>query len=205
MKLTTRLYFSAALVMITASFFVISVKSFAEPDIKIVAAVQQGQIQAAPKALSKVGLQLKSNIELAEAGDYNGNGSIDSGEMVRYSFTLQNTSAQSSRSVTVDTGILKADVLGIQDITGVTGYVVQDGKVRLTNIVVEAGQTKAMSFKAYIVLTNTDRKLIYHPALIDATKAKVLEGSDVTYTVGGQPDTDAAVHGNLPQPNGAQL
>lgn len=118
-----------------------------------------------------------SSISLAENGDFNNNQQIDSGDIVRFSYEIKNTSGKKYAYVTLKTNIVRDEINFIHNIYGVTGINDTDNALTFPNIRIEDQETIYISFDARInYFEKQDKILTTEPEIISFNKESLAKG-----------------------------
>jgi len=127
------------------------------------------------KSVNKV-LSLESNIGLAKGGDVSGNGQIDAGDTITFTYIIQNNTDKKYAYATLKTNIQRDSLNFIRNATGVTG-IKDDGKtIELPNLRVEPGFAKQITFDATVnYFTEQDTIISTEPELITEDKKSLLK------------------------------
>lgn len=116
---------------------------------------------------------IDSDISLVPGGDENNNGQIDAGDMVRFTYTLKNTTESNYSFATLKTNIDSKQVSFIHNIHGATG-IVNDGKtVEIPHVRLNLGETFFISFDALINSFQEDKTIATEAELISSDKKTV--------------------------------
>ena len=123
-------------------------------------------------------LSITSKISLAPDGDYNHNGHITSGDIVRYSYTILNTTESSYRNTSLKTNIDSKFLNGISNVQGATSLDSSNGTITIPNINIDKHQIRKISFDAQINFNkNSDETLSTQPELINQEQKTLVTDS----------------------------
>lgn len=95
-------------------------------------------------------LKIDANITLAPGGDVNKNGTIEAGDVVRFSYTITNTTDKEYSFATLKTNIDRKEINFIHNVIG-TVNLLDDGKtISITNLRLAPNQVLQVSFDARV-------------------------------------------------------
>ena len=116
-------------------------------------------------------------ITLASGGDVADNGEIDAGDVVRFTYTLKNTTDKKYTFGVVKTNVQRSQLNFIHNVVGVTGITESDGMIELPNTRLAAGQVLTVSFDARInYYQDDDKTIVTEPEFVDDKKNQVAKG-----------------------------
>lgn len=95
-------------------------------------------------------LTIDSTISLAPDGDVEKNGEIDSGDIIRFSYTITNTSDKKYTFATFKTNIDRKQLNFIHNVQGTSGITDDGQTITIPNIRVEPSQILQINFDARI-------------------------------------------------------
>ncbi len=121
-------------------------------------------------------LKIDSGISLAPEGDVNKNGQIDAGDIVRFGYTLTNTTDKEYSFATLKTNINRKQLNFIHNITG-TASLNDDGKtIEIPNFRIAPNQIATITFDARInYYTSEDPTIATSPEFSDSNKKSILK------------------------------
>lgn len=127
------------------------------------------------KNVSRI-LSIESNIGLAPGGDINGNGQVDAGDTITFTYIIQNNTDKKYAYATLKTNIQRDSLNYIHNVSGVTGLK-DDGKtIEFPNLRVEPGTVKVIGFNARVnYFTEQDPIINTEPELLTEDKKSVLK------------------------------
>ncbi len=120
-------------------------------------------------------LVINSNISLAPSGDANNNNAIDAGDIVRFTYTITNTTDKNYSYVTLNTNINRNDLNFIHSLRGATGLSDTDGKIKLRNIRINSNEQRVLSFDARINYSREDKDISTEPEFITEDQKLILK------------------------------
>lgn len=125
---------------------------------------------------TKKELKIDSNISLAPEGDVNKNGQIDAGDIVRFTYTLTNTTDQEYSFATLKTNIDRRQLNFIHNITG-TASLDDDGKtIEIPNYRIAPNQIATITFDARInYYTSEDPTIATVPEFLDNNNKSIVK------------------------------
>ena len=100
---------------------------------------------------------IESNIELAPDGDDNKNNEIDAGDIIRFTYTIINTTDQAYSFATLKTNIDRKQINFIHNLSGTTGVSDLDDTITIPNIRINAQEQRVISFDARINYFQEDK------------------------------------------------
>lgn len=130
-------------------------------------------------------ITINSKVSLTPDGDANKNGAIDSGDIVRFTYTVNNPSTNEYIFTKFKTGIKNNVINNIHNITGVTGLEYEGGNLTLLNISLKPDQVLELSFDARLNYNDSDSTLFSEPELFDNKGKSLLKGKEVSINVKG--------------------
>lgn len=118
-----------------------------------------------------------SSIELAPNGDLNHDNSISSGDIVRFTFNIDNKTNNLYDFATFDTNLNRKQINFIHNLTNITGLN-DDGKtITIPNLRIYPKQNLVISFDARINYTSkNDISISTNPVLLDKNKKTIKQG-----------------------------
>lgn len=120
---------------------------------------------------------IEGAIALAPGGDVAGNGEIDAGDVVRFTYTLQNTTDKKYTFGTVKTNLQRSQLNFIHNVVGVTGLTENNDTIELPNMRLVAEQALTVSFDARInYYQNDDQTIATEPEFLDDKNNQVAKG-----------------------------
>lgn len=117
---------------------------------------------------SKKELTLESDIKLAEGGDVNKNNQIDSGDIVKFSFVLTNTTDESYAYATLKTNINKKQLNFIHSLRGATGLSNNKESIEFRNVRIGLNEQRLITFNARVNYSEEDKVISLEPELISS-------------------------------------
>lgn len=121
---------------------------------------------------------IESNITLAPDGDLDKNGQIDTGDIVRFTYTITNITDQDYSFATIKTNIDRKQLNFIHNVIG-TASLDDDGKtIEIPNFRIAPNQTAAITFDARInYYTNEDPAIATEAELLGNDKKSIAKSS----------------------------
>ncbi len=121
-------------------------------------------------------LKIDSDITLVPEGDVNKNGQIDSGDTVRFSYTLTNTTDQEYSFATLKTNINRKQLNFIHNITG-TASLDDDGKtIEIPNFRIAPNQIATITFDARVnYYTSEDPTIATEPEFLSSDNKSIVK------------------------------
>lgn len=121
-------------------------------------------------------LEVDSKIELAPGGDVNANGQIDAGDIVRFSFTISNPTNQKYAYSSLKTNIDRNSINFIHNVSGATGINEKESTITFSNLRLQSGQQKTVSFDARInYYQDIDKVISVEPEFLTEDKKPVIK------------------------------
>lgn len=121
-------------------------------------------------------LSIKANIALAENGDENSNGEIDSGDVVTFSYTITNTTDQEYSYTELDTHVPRDYLHFIHNIRGTVNLNDNSETIKIPNLTIHPQQLIEISFDARINYTEKeDLSISTEPEIIASDKRQLLK------------------------------
>ena len=117
---------------------------------------------------------IQSNITLVPDGDIDKNGEIDAGDIVRFTYTITNTTDQEYSFATIKTNINRKQLNFIHNVVG-TASLDDDGKtIEIPNFRIASNQTATITFDARVnYYTNEDPTVITEAEFVDDNKNSI--------------------------------
>ncbi len=129
-------------------------------------------------------LTIDSQIELAPEGDINNNGRIDAGDIIRFSYTIVNTTDNTHTFATLKTNINTKEINSIKNVQGVMSLAEKDNTILIPNLTIKPNQVRKISFEARInFYKDTDQLLSTEPELLNNKKDSILKAKKEEITV----------------------
>ena len=116
---------------------------------------------------------IESSIELAPDGDDNKNRQIDAGDIVRFTYTIINTTDQAYSYATLKTNIDRKQLNFIHNVFGTTGLSDLDDTIIIPNIRVNAREQKVISFDARINYFQEDKIIATESEFVNVDKKSI--------------------------------
>ena len=113
---------------------------------KLKAGVDGVKDLVAPKKENKA-LALDPEIKLAEGGDINKNGGIDSGDYVKFIYVITNTTNNLISQGTLKTNINTKKLNGVRNVTGTFNVEEKDNSITIPNLAINPNQKRTISFE----------------------------------------------------------
>lgn len=165
MKIRILIVFIVCLVF-TAAFFISSPKANAFSLNDIVSNIKG--IFSSPNQSQNPSLTITSKIALAPGGDYNQNGQITSGDIVRFSYIILNSTENSYKLVTLKTNIDSTLLNGVSNIQGAASLNNNNNTIVIPNINIDKDQVRKITFNAQINFNkDSDETISTQPELVD--------------------------------------
>ena len=123
-------------------------------------------------------ISIDTSITLAEDGDVNNNGEIDSGDTIHFGFKLNNPSEETLKFTNLKTNIDRKLINYIRNEYGITGFN-DDGKtLEIPNLILYPNQTVEISFDANISYFSQEDKVISTDAeLLDKNQKRIAKAA----------------------------
>lgn len=115
-------------------------------------------------------LSVESNISLAPGGDVEKDNEIDAGDIVRFTYTITNTTDQEYSYGTLKTNIDRKQLNFIHNIHGTSGLIDDNNTIEIPNLQIDTLESIVISFDARLNYYNETSKTL-------STEAELL-GSD---------------------------
>lgn len=120
-------------------------------------------------------LTLDSKIEHAPNGDLNKDGKFNSGETVRFIYTVNNPTDKEISFATLKTNIAKENVNFIHNIKGATNLSDKNKTITIPNLRINPGEKLEISFNARINFLDSDKIITTEPEIITSDKKSLLK------------------------------
>lgn len=120
-------------------------------------------------------LSIDSLIELAPGGDENNNGEIDSGDIVRFTYALINTTDNKYSYATLKTNIDRKQLNFIHRLKGATGLSDEEGTITFHNIRINPDEQRIISFDARLNYSQEDKSITTESEFIDENKKSFMK------------------------------
>jgi len=121
---------------------------------------------------------VESSIELAPDGDDNKNNEIDAGDIIRFTYTITNTTDQAYSYATLKTNIDRKQLNFIHNVQGTSGITDDGETVTIPNVRLEPLQTLVVSFDARInYYQDEDKTIITEAEFVDDKKNSIAKSS----------------------------
>jgi hypothetical protein len=119
-------------------------------------------------------LTIDQKIELAPGGDMTKNGQIDSGDTVKYTFTIANKTDKTYKSVNFNTNVSVGNLNTINNITGTVSLDTSKNIVVIPNLTFTPNQYRIISFEAKVnFFKDKDKSLSAESELVDENKKSI--------------------------------
>lgn len=118
-------------------------------------------------------LAIESAITLASNGDVNNNGEIDSGDIIRFSYSLTNTTDKAYSYATLKTNINRKQLNFIHSLRGATGLSDNNSTIILRNIRLGPNEQRIISFDARVNYSQDDKLISSEPEFISSDNKSV--------------------------------
>lgn len=105
-------------------------------------------------------IRVESDISLAPDGDMDKNGVVDAGDIVRFTYTLTNTTDTEYSFGTLKTHIDRKMLNFIHNVRGASGLIDENATIEIPNIVLSPHQMHVISFDARINYHKDEDKVI---------------------------------------------
>lgn len=121
---------------------------------------------------------IESNITLVPDGDMDKNGEIDAGDIVRFTYTITNTTDQEYSFATLKTNIDRKQLNFIHNVIG-TASLDDDGKtIEIPNVRIAPNQTATITFDARVnYYTNEDPAIATEAEFVGNDKKSIAKSS----------------------------
>ncbi len=113
---------------------------------------------------------IDSQIELVPEGDEDKDGEIDAGDIIRFTYTLRNTTDQKYSFATLKTNIDRKLINHIHNIRGSTGILETDSTVSIPNFRIGSNEQRVISFDAIINYYQEDKAIATEPEFVSFEK-----------------------------------
>lgn len=113
-------------------------------------------------------LSIESVIALAPDGDVDKNNEIDSGDIVRFSFVLTNTTDKVYSYATLKTNINRKQLNFIHSLRGATGLTDDKDTIEFRNIRIGPNEQRTISFDARVNYSEEDKIISSEPEFISS-------------------------------------
>lgn len=118
---------------------------------------------------------IESDMSLDPGGDVNKNNEIDAGDIVRFTYTLKNTTDKKYSFGTLKTNIDRKQFNFFHNVQGTTNLVDDDKTIEIANVGLNAGETVVISFDARTLYANDDKSISTEAEFLDADKKSVVK------------------------------
>lgn len=123
-------------------------------------------------------LSIDSGITLAPGGDAANNGEIDTGDIVRFSYAITNTSDKTYAFTTVKTNIDRKQVNFIHNVQGTSGIIDDGETISIPNVRLDSSQSLEITFDARInYYQDNDRIISTESEFLDSDKKLIAKSS----------------------------
>ncbi len=122
-------------------------------------------------------LSIDSQIVLAPGGDVNNNGQIDSGDIVRFIYSVKNSSDKTYAFSTIKTNINRNSLNFIHNIIGVSGLADNAREITLPNIRLYPHQDRLISFDARVNYFEDEDHQIETTAVLETADKSVIKAA----------------------------
>ncbi len=120
-------------------------------------------------------LKIDSNIALAPQGDVDKNGQIDAGDIVRFSYTITNTTDKQYTFGTLKTNIDRKQFNFFHNLRGTTNLVDDNKTINIVNVRLNFGETLIISFDARTLYRKDDTSIDTEAEFIDSNKNSIVK------------------------------
>ncbi len=121
---------------------------------------------------------ISSNISLAPGGDENNNGKIDAGDIVRFTYIVNNPTKTLYPFATLKTRLNLSMLNYIHNVTGATGYTDSNNTIDFPNFRILPQQTQIVSFDARTMYyTDADKTLTTQAEILTHDKKSLFKDS----------------------------
>lgn len=135
-------------------------------------------------------LTIASSIALAPGGDLNKNGQIDSGDTVKFSYTVINPTKNTYQFSELKTNTDMKTINGITNVQGILSLDDNNGKITFPNINIAPNQVRKISFEARINFSkDSDLTVNTEPELADRNNNSIFK-ADKQEIVAKKMDTE---------------
>lgn len=133
-------------------------------------------IKSALSGTDKKTLTLTSNITHAPNGDLNKNGQFDSGEILKFSYVIDNPTDKEISFATLKTNIPRNNLNFIHDIKGTPSLSDKNKTITIPNLRINPGEKLEISFNARLnYFTDADKGISTEPEIITSDKKSLLK------------------------------
>jgi len=132
-------------------------------------------IKAYEDVLRKKEVSIISDISLAPDGDLNSNGEIEAGDVVRFTFTLTNTTGETYTYSSLKTNVDRKQLNFIHSLRGATGLSDEDGTIIFRNLRINPNEQRVISFDARINYSREDKNVATEPEFITEDQKLILK------------------------------
>lgn len=121
-------------------------------------------------------LTLDSKITHAPNGDLNNDGKFDSGEIIKFSYTINNPTNKEFSFTTLKTNIIKGNINFVHDIKGVSSLSDKNKTITIPNLRINPGEKLEISFNARLnFFSDSDKLISTEPEIITSDKKSLLK------------------------------
>lgn len=166
------MYKSKALVTIFLLYFFLSFTSFShaalwDDIVKNIQGIAGGTTGS---------LSLNSSISLAPEGDANKNGQIDSGDTIRFSYTINNPTTKEISFATLKTKIPRNYLNFIHNIEGTMNLSDKNNTIIIPNLRINPGQNLEVKFDARVnYFSDSDKTIFTEPEIVTSDNKPFLK------------------------------
>jgi len=118
---------------------------------------------------------VESSIELTPDGDDNKNNEIDAGDIIRFTYTIINTTDQAYPYATLKTNVDRKQLNFIHNVSGATGLSDLDDTITIPNIRVSVQEQRVISFDARINYFQEDKIIATEPEFVNVDKKSIIK------------------------------
>lgn len=128
-------------------------------------------------------ITVSSNISLVRGGDLNKNGKIDSGDTIRFSYTITNTTNNTYKFSVLNTNVNTKLLNEIDNVQGSSSINTSDNSVSFPYITINPNQVRTLSFDAHINFNKeADQQISTEPTLVEEGNKSLAEGDKQSIT-----------------------
>lgn len=120
-------------------------------------------------------LTIDSEIALAPDGDINKNNEIDAGDIVRFTYTLRNTTNKSYSFGTLETNIERKQFNFFHNLIGANNLVDDNKTIKISNVRINPGEALIMSFDARTLYRENDIQISTEAEFIDSDHKSLIK------------------------------
>ena len=121
--------------------------------------------------------RLTSDISLSPNGDIDNNGQITSGDIVRFSYVIINTTDKKYTYSILKTNVDRKQINFVHNLQGTTGLLDRYGTIVFRNLRIEANEQRTISFDARINYSEVDKLISTQPEFLTSDSKSINKAS----------------------------